>query len=955
MDAPKSYKDPFWSGLASGIEQKLDLPGGLLVSVLMNGERTNADQVPSTGARTPFQIIPATAKAAVKKYGIDPYLSPQNAAEVAGLLLKDSLARNGGDAGAAVAEYHGGTNRDNWGPITRAYVERVKAGIPAPAAAPAAPELPALPDMPPPQGQSTFDKLMASMGKPTESALAGVFKAYQSGQMPAADAAQLEEDIRAGRVMAPRGVSIQPAKDAKMLPAGVLAAYGDGRMNPREKLQLEADVRAGLVQLPQGMELAGGSARAAIPGQASNAPPAPQAQPGIIDQAIGSAEAAGTLLTGGTTGMLGGIIGAAGGVLGGQDGEAGFVKGMQAGTYAPRTESGQAQAGALGAAVNDYILPGAAALPGMGPVVGALGQALSAAGGRASSVLSKAATGIPQAAREVAAKVAPAEVRPQAPPGAMPEIQPAAAPMAAPAAAVAPMTPEALGQTARTAAMGGRGSKAATQTLADQAMPSPETVAAAKKLGIEQHLQPDHVTTNETFRQINGIIKSSNPVGESALAESAGLKAVAARATKLIEDIGGKNDLSELHGNVRGVVEGLQTKMKGQADTLWSSLRDQISVAREVELPRTSAVLESMRSELGGQEAKAIPAAARKSLGPILSGEPITYGFLDLARKQVGRAIEKASGPFVDMEMGTLKRFYSALSADQEAIALAAGDKPYHTFQAAKYATRLQKGFENDLSSLFGRDIDRSFVGGGSVSLPGAMRGAAAGDSTALVRLLNSTPKDMRQQMVASGLGTVFRNAATRGDINFTSFAKWYEGLMRNKQAHSVVMSNLPAEAQAQIGALYKVSKGISDSMQTRIATGRLATVKAELLGAETLAESFYAVAKKAVLGASAEAITAPMGFPGAGLAGALGSALTRTKTKPMAAVDALLASPAFEALAKAQPEGQAVAAAKLAKTPAFKRLVLVMGRPAEMLDGKAWILEHMRPPPGPQQQQAQK
>jgi len=73
QQVPTSYKDPFWSDLAANTEQKLGLPSGLLVSVLTRGERSNADQVSEAGARTPFQIIPATRKAVLEKYGIDAY------------------------------------------------------------------------------------------------------------------------------------------------------------------------------------------------------------------------------------------------------------------------------------------------------------------------------------------------------------------------------------------------------------------------------------------------------------------------------------------------------------------------------------------------------------------------------------------------------------------------------------------------------------------------------------------------------------------------------------------------------------------------------------------------------------------------------------------------------------------------------------------------------------------
>ena len=127
-ETPNSYRDPFWSNLASATESKLELPKGVLVSLLTNGEKSNNDQVSEAGAKTPFQIIPETRQAAIKKWGIDPYLSAENAAEVAGLLFKDSLQRNKGDVSAAVGEYHGGTNRTNWGPRTNAYIQRVIGG-----------------------------------------------------------------------------------------------------------------------------------------------------------------------------------------------------------------------------------------------------------------------------------------------------------------------------------------------------------------------------------------------------------------------------------------------------------------------------------------------------------------------------------------------------------------------------------------------------------------------------------------------------------------------------------------------------------------------------------------------------------------------------------------------------------------------------------------------------------
>ena len=95
-EVPNDYRDQYWQDLAVGTEKNLSLPPGLLTSIMNNGERSNNDQVSKVGARTPFQITPATRKLALDKYGIDAYLSPQNAAEVAGLVDAQQQQRGHG-------------------------------------------------------------------------------------------------------------------------------------------------------------------------------------------------------------------------------------------------------------------------------------------------------------------------------------------------------------------------------------------------------------------------------------------------------------------------------------------------------------------------------------------------------------------------------------------------------------------------------------------------------------------------------------------------------------------------------------------------------------------------------------------------------------------------------------------------------------------------------------------
>lgn len=422
-DTPNSYRDPYWVALADTTGEKLGLPPGLLPSIVTKGERSNHDQVSEAGAKTVFQIIPSTRDAALKKYGVDAYLSPENAAEVAGRLLKDSLDRNKGNPYAAVAEYHGGTDRGNWGAKTRAYVARVMdAKGTAPAAAPeGAP-------------QSTFQHVLTQQQATPPNAIAAVYDAYKAGKMTPEESADFEADVKSGVVMLPRGATLAgqtppasptAAPEAMVLPKAVTDAYTSGKMTDQERAELEADMKAGLVKLPPTMA-------SQVPTNDPNwkppteqgVLPAPAPGPSLVQQVkqipanlLGSAEAGATLVTGATTGQLGQAIGAGNqiitnlldGTIGTPEAsklveEAG-ARGMQMGTHQPITQSGKAQAQVIGDALQQTVpfIP-------LGAELGAIGASAKAAApvmqAHVVAPAVQAATRAGEAVQSVAGKVA---------------------------------------------------------------------------------------------------------------------------------------------------------------------------------------------------------------------------------------------------------------------------------------------------------------------------------------------------------------------------------------------------------------------------------------------------------------------------------------------------------------------------------------------------------------------
>lgn len=240
---PNRYDDPYWTQIAEAAGQRNGLPAGVMQSIVINGERSNNDQVSSAKARTPFQIIPQTRDLFLKKYGVDAYLSPENAATVAALHIKESMER-GGSLPRAVAEYNGGPDPSRWDKTVPSYVDRVMRGVSGSRTASAAPK-------------STFQTVLDERQQPTGQ-LQQIYDAYKSGKMSAADAAEFEADVNAGKVMLPKGATLigkaAPAA-GNPLPDAILKAYKDGRMLREDMIDLEKDVAGGMWTLPQGEKL----------------------------------------------------------------------------------------------------------------------------------------------------------------------------------------------------------------------------------------------------------------------------------------------------------------------------------------------------------------------------------------------------------------------------------------------------------------------------------------------------------------------------------------------------------------------------------------------------------------------------------------------------------------------------------------------------------------------------
>lgn len=1117
---PTSYKDPAYDQADQAASAAVGIPAAWLNSIRTQGEKSNADQISSAQAATPYQITPPTRQAIIKQTGVDPYLNPQNAAYGAAYLLKQNLDRYGGNPVLATAAYHGGTDQSNWGTKTMAYAKRVTGASPN------------NPDATPSWGSSNPYQVQAlpqigsapgAIGQPAQpgvgadpyavqplpnvgqapgavdagpSALQQAFQAYQSGKMDPADKAQFEQDVSSGRIVLPTGMNVNAPQAAPSTPAvptapqAAVDAFNSGKMTPEEARQFQSDVEAGRVQIPSGSGLIiDTSAEGSAPTSSPAARMAGVAGRGYLQ---GLADSIGNIADAGKTAIeapsravqwiaQGGLNNVADQLLGTHlaspgvqqlaasipqqgwgatqfgdslpsAGETATIAMNRAGLPSAQTPAEKlVQAGAQGAGALTVPVPGMSmkAIPTMiaaGAGGGAVGEAVHQATGSpalgmvanllttalspvaASRVMSALAKELPEAA--TAARVEPtlsaapgeaagAQARSTAPAAISENANPPAQPLPAAAAegelagasartgetqakgagaeataspeAIAPsaatgeaapqvtanpsssplgsaaqdfMSPDQLAAQTRkaTGAQGtpfGIGKQTAQQTLAAQMAPDAERLAAAERLGIADNLQPDHLTTNQAAIELAQAIKST-PGSAARAQEMEGLQQVGQRASQMIDDAGGTRDLSDLSAQVKSEMMNTQQQLDQKGEQLYSELRSMVPPKMSVNPDNVLSFISQRSDELGGaKNLSPVERMIQSKLTPrevptTINGQQIdpaklglkpqtegpSYALLDDVRKNIGAGL-KNQGPFKDADTGLLKALYGRISDDQRA---ALGNVPgaVEKFDTARAAVQMRKSMEDDLTSLFGKQLGDSLVG----KLGTAVSSLNKGDETKLVNLLKAVPSNLRQQVMASGLSYAFGKATRNGELNFKTYADFWDSLMKNSRAANVVLGNLPAESRQQLADLAKVSRGISNATRETITTGRIMAARDSLNGhADGLLRNIYGIARQAAISRIGSAVTggaAAVGGPvGAGLAHALMSVVSKGKPDVMKAADELISSPEFQRLTREGPNVSPQTIKEIANTPRMRRFYDAakdMSAPSDPASRARWL-----------------
>jgi hypothetical protein len=507
----------------------------------------------------------------------------------------------------------------------------------------------------------------------------------------------------------------------------------------------------------------------------------------------------------------------------------------------------------------------------------------------------------------------------------------------APPAPTAPaMSDEEIVELAVSAA---RGNATAQATLAELGLPDEATLAAAKRLGIEEFLQPDHLASNQVYIEIAQAAKSEAASAVGA-AEKEGLEKVAKRAVDLVDELGGVSDLSMVNRNVYKKITGMIDELQVSENKLWESLREKIGNPR-TNPERTLRYLESRIAEVGGDVDQLLPlekkvweALKPKEVTGKVGGDRIileevgpTYVLLDQWRREVGLAT-KGRGAYADTQQGLAKKLYGLMRNDVQDVAEEAGAG--NLLQQTLDTSRILMGLENDSMSLFGKQLQRSLV----PEINGAVQAMSRGDATRFIQLMEAIPPEMRREVTLSSMMSAFTKGVKNEAFNFNDYAKWYGGLLRNREAKVVLDRALGPEARQMFNSLYVVSKGVNRSLQQKIRTGRPRAVLDAMNNSDKFIAKLFEASKRSAVGLPIEAGFSLVGLPmGYGMAGAISSAVTATgaRKETVKMLGEVISSPSFlNMIDQAGTAQEAEAARRLANSTPFKQFMRDVNLPAD-------------------------
>jgi hypothetical protein len=534
-----------------------------------------------------------------------------------------------------------------------------------------------------------------------------------------------------------------------------------------------------------------------------------------------------------------------------------------------------------------------------------------------------------------------AAAAPSPPAGAVP---PAPTPPRAPSVAEQQGISQDLIRLARASTGRGASARAAREELAAMVEADPTLIQQAEALGLE--LPADVFSASIQLRNLTGLARSQ-PGSEAQAAWQQTLADSAQQVENGLSALGASRDLAGLSEQVFTRLNSNMDSLAQQGDALRQGVNANLNLQSRVDATNLQRVLGETINELGGiDEARKVMTAQERmlleALGVGTEARQPTYAYLDRLRREIGRGLERRSGPWADTDEQTLSRLYGALAQDRVAhVQRELGQEAADQLAASNDIFTSMYAARKEMTDLFGRDLDRGI---GTV-IRGAIAQGGRGDATGVRRLLAAVPDDMRNEVAFSGILANARSRGAEGGFSFANFRNTYRAIRENTPVYRELARNMAPEQRQFLDNLYAVSRRISDAESRVERTGRALSPVAREINAQSLTQRIVEQATRRGVGAAVGGVGGTamgdiaLGVPMAvGLETAL-AALSRGTASNLDRVNSLIGSTAYREVVDAAASGADPTRAvnRLANSRSFINFTRGMGLDTQEAR-RAWI-----------------
>jgi hypothetical protein len=338
----------------------------------------------------------------------------------------------------------------------------------------------------------------------------------------------------------------------------------------------------------------------------------------------------------------------------------------------------------------------------------------------------------------------------------------------------------------------------------------PEFFKALDTLGAKEKGIPSASSRNRQYQETEQALKKI-PGSDLSKKEFDQVSELQVIADDLITEFGGKTDKSEISMDLLSDSQKAIGDLEKTAEAAYDNIKQNIPKQTMTPMNNIGQAMKQELDDLGGDVSQ-LSTLEKKLLS--MSENGATYHAVDKIRKEVGGTIGKKSDKYKSEDTGALKRIYAKLTEDQEVVAndLGMGEQ----WQGAKELVKQRKDLEDNSIVMFGKNLSDAFM----PKMGSAVKKLADGDYKKFNELINSVPKNKRQEVIVSALNDALTMGSRKEkQLSLNGYADWHNGLNKNPRLKKRIYNELPQGLGKKLDAMGRVTNGIR-SAQTAAPVG---------------------------------------------------------------------------------------------------------------------------------------